>query len=111
MRGRRIDPGALRHRLSLQRAVVAGDGLGGHVENWSEVALLFGRIEPVLASRGFGAGHTLEKTTHRITMRFRDDVASGMRFVSQGRIHSILTVHDVDETGLYLVCETEETGR
>jgi len=106
-----MDPGALRDLLSLQQAVTVGDGVGGHVESWTETAQLFGRIEPVGASRRFGAGQTLEKASYRVTIRFRDAVASGMRLVSQGRIHSILTVRDPDETGRYLICETEEIGR
>ncbi len=44
-----------------------------------EVATLFGRIEPVSAETVFGADQTLESVTHRVTLRWRGDVKSGMR--------------------------------
>ena len=43
-------------------------------------------------------------------MRWRNGVASGMRFARQGRIFDIVTVHDPDETGRYLVCRAREAG-
>jgi len=106
-----IDPGALRSELVLEAAAYADDGAGGQVESWSEVATLFAHVEPVEARSAFGAGQTLETTTHRITLRFRDDVASGMRLRRQERIFDILTVHDPDESGRYLVCRVREKGR
>lgn len=111
MNGSFIDPGALRTELSLQRPALTPDGLGGHSEDWSEVATLFARVEPVSAGVRFGAGQTVETTTHRITVRFRADLASGMRLVRDGRVFELVSVHDPDETGRYLVCRAREKGR
>ena len=49
MRQLLIDPGRLRHAFSLQAATPVGDGLGGHGEAWTEVAIVFGMVEPVSA--------------------------------------------------------------
>ena len=106
-----IDPGALRTELSLEACATTSDGLGGYTESWSEVATVFALIEPLAADSRFGADQTLETVTHRITLRFRADVASGMRFTRDGRVFDILTVHDPDESGRYLVCRTREVGR
>lgn len=105
-----IDPGALRHEMALQSAVAEPDGSGGHDVNWTEVATVFGSIEPVSQESRYGAGQTRETNTHRITLRHRAGVASGMRLVRQGRVFDILTVHDPDETGRYLVCRVKEVG-
>jgi SPP1 family predicted phage head-tail adaptor len=110
MRTTFIEPGTLRHEFSLQAAVPAGDGMGGLNEAWQEVATLFGRIEPLSQSARFGAGQTLEENTHRITIRSRAGVASGMRLVKQGRVFDIASVHDPDETGRYTVCRVKEVG-
>lgn len=111
MRTMFIDPGSLRSELSLQSRIETPDGLGGFTESWNEVATLFGRIEPVSATSVFGPDQTVETVTHRITLRWRETVASGMRFVRQNRIFDIVTVHDPDDTGRYLVCRTKEAGR
>lgn len=105
-----IDPGAFRTELALEQAVLTPDGSGGHVEAWSELGLVFARVEPVSAASRFGAGQTLETLTHRITMRYRGDVRSGMRFRRHNRIFAIVTVHDPDDSGRYLVCRAREEG-
>lgn len=106
-----VDPGSLRRELSLQACTPAPDGLGGHTEEWAEVATLFGRVEPISASSVFGADQTFEAVSHRITVRWRANLAIGMRFVSQGRIFDIVTAHDPDDSGRYLVCRAREAGR
>ena len=106
-----LDPGMLRHELSLQQAQRTGDGAGGFVESWAEIATVFARIEPVSANSFFRADQRLERATHSITIRYRSDVASGMQFVKAGRNFLILTVIDPDETARYLVCTTREEGR
>jgi SPP1 family predicted phage head-tail adaptor len=106
-----VDPGRLSTELALEQAALEPDGAGGHSEVWSEVSLVFGLVEPVSAASTFGAGQTLETVTHRVTIRYRPDVRSGMRFRRQARIFAILTVHDPDESGRYLVCRAREEGR
>lgn len=103
-----IDPGTFRHELALEVATRAPDGAGGYTETWSEVATLFGRIDPVSAANRFGADKRTVTVTHRVTLRSRGDIAHGMRLCRQERVFEIITVHDPDETGRYLVCEVRE---
>lgn len=105
-----INPGVLRTELALEVAARIADDLGGFSESWAEVATVFARIEPLTAQSRFGAEQTLETVTHRITLRHRDGVASGMRFRRHERLFDILTVHDPDESGRYLVCRAKEKG-
>ena len=110
MRTEFVDPGAFRHELTLESATPTPDGAGGYAESWAEVATLYARIEPVSATSRFGADQSLETVTHRITLRHRAGIASGMRFRRLSRIFRIVTVHDPDETGRYLICRVEEVG-
>ena len=110
MKAEFIDPGVFRREFGLEEASLTPDGAGGHVESWSEVATVFAKLEPVGATSRFGAGQTLETVTHRVTLRARTDIRSGMRFRRLGRQFAILTVHDPDETGRYLVCRVREDG-
>ena len=106
-----IEPGSLRTELALEDVTLTEDGAGGHVESWAEVATVFARLEPQRADMRFAGDQTLESMTHRVTLRFRDLVKSGMRFRLGDRLFAIVTVHDPDETGRYLVCRTWEQGR
>lgn len=108
MRGEFIDPGAFRHELVLETATLTGDGAGGHQKTWAEAATFLARVEPVSAQSRFGADQTLERVTHRVTLRMRGGVEAGMRLRRGGRVYDIVTVHDPDESGRYLVCRVRE---
>ena len=105
-----IDPGSFRTELSLQQVTLTADGMGGNTEEWSVIATVFARVEPLTATAQFAAGQTLEEATHRVTLRHRANLSSGMRFVRGARVWTILSAHDPDETGRYLVCRTREKG-
>jgi SPP1 family predicted phage head-tail adaptor len=105
-----LDPGSLRAELSLQANTPVPDGMGGHTEEWAEIATVFARIEPITATSRFGTDQAVETVTHRITLRWRNGVAAGMRFARQDRNFDIVTVHDPDDTGRYLVCRAREIG-
>ncbi len=106
-----LDAGRLRHRLVLEQPVETADGCGGVDITWSEVTTIWASLEPVGAAMRNLAQQSNESVTHRISLRYRDDVASGWRFTKGSRAFHIITVHDPDEAGRYLVCRTEEEGR
>lgn len=105
-----IDPGAFRSEFALEECVTTPDSLGGHTESWVELAILFAQVEPISAQSVFGADQTLETATHRVTMRWREGLKSGMRLRRNLRVLAIITVHDPDETERYLVCRIREQG-
>jgi len=105
-----VDPGALRHEFALEECTTTPDNLGGHTESWVELATLFARVEPATVQSVFGADQSLETVTHRVTMRWRTGLKSGMRLRCNQRILDIITVHDPDETQRYLVCRAREQG-
>ncbi|GHC69327.1 phage head closure protein [Limoniibacter endophyticus] len=111
MQGLLIDPGRLRAEFLLLARGRASDGMGGRKEGWEEMGLCFGMIEPVNARAMTAGDRQMPLVTHRITLRFRSDVRSGMRFRRGSRTFDIQTIHDPDESGRYLVCLVREDGR
>lgn len=73
--------------------------------------MLFGQVEPVRAQSYFGAGQAHERVTHRVVVRWREGLRSGMRFVTDGRRLHIVTLRDLDQRGRYLMCEVREEGQ
>lgn len=102
------DPGWLRHRVEVQSAAGAPDGAGGETVTWDTLAALWARIEPAGAGERIVAGHLSGVVTHDVTLRWRGDIAGGMRIVYRGRTFRVLAVHDPDETRRYLVARTTE---
>lgn len=109
MRRRRVhDPGAFAARLVLERPVETPDGQGGVMRTFEPLGAVWARIEPVTALARETAGSQRMTVTHRIHLRARDDLRAAMRFRKGGRLFSIHTVFDPDESGRYRVCDCEE---
>ncbi len=106
-----LDAGQLNQRLVLEQPVETGDASGGVIVTWQEVTSLWASLEPAGAALRNLAQQSTETVTHRISIRHRTDVASSWRFRKGTRTFKIITVHDPDETGRYLICRTEEEGR
>lgn len=104
MAGAAVDPGALGLRLTLERAVDVSDGQGGVTRSWEAVAPVWAKLEPVSAESVERAAQRGLIDTHRVTIRFRSDITTGMRLTRAGRRFAIRTLQDPDESGRYLVC-------
>jgi SPP1 family predicted phage head-tail adaptor len=106
--GNSLDPGVLNARLVLERPEETPDGQGGVVLGHSAVATVWAFIEPLGAKAGEAAGTLRVAVTHRIRLRWRGDLAGGMRLRKGARLFEIRAFCDPDETGRYLVCDCEE---
>ncbi|MDR6757213.1 SPP1 family predicted phage head-tail adaptor [Mycoplana sp. BE70] len=104
-----IDPGAFSALLTVEQAVEVADGQGGVIRTHAATAAVWARIEPATADRVLAAGAQAMTVTHRIWLRHRSDLRSGMRLRKGARVFEIRTFRDPDETARYLVCECEET--
>jgi SPP1 family predicted phage head-tail adaptor len=104
------DPGWLRHRVTIEVATETGDDAGGASRSWATFATLWARIEPVSAGEKTIAAHLAGVVTHKVTLRWRDDLTASMRIGYRGRHFRIRMIHDPDEGRRYLELGCEEEG-
>lgn len=103
-----LDAGQLSVRLDLESPVETPDGQGGVTVSHAAESSHWARIEPVAADHA-ELGHVERQgVTHRIWIRHAQGVVAGKRFRRGVRVFDILTVHDPDEMGRYLVCRVKE---
>jgi SPP1 family predicted phage head-tail adaptor len=105
------DPGQLSHRFDLESLAEVADGFGGLTRTWTVMAQIWGALRPLSAKAQQLAQQRDEETTHRVVVRFRDDIASGWRLRMGYRTFRIETVIDPDETRRYLELTCVEEGR
>ena len=96
--------GELRSRLVVESPQRVSDGAGGAVTSWLELATIWANITPTSAREQRSAEQRAEKTTHRITLRYRSDINATMRFVGDGRIFDIEAIINEAERDQWLVC-------
>ncbi|SMF48934.1 phage head-tail adaptor, putative, SPP1 family [Xaviernesmea oryzae] len=106
-----FDPGQMTARLDLEAPQAEPDGQGGATVTWQVVASLWARIEPVSFVVAEEAAAESGRISHRIWVRFREDIVAGQRFRKGARVFVVRLVRDPDETGRYLVCQCEEEAR
>jgi len=97
--------GEMKHRISLQEAVLTPDGGGGFSTIWQDIAAvpdIYAAIVPLSGSEQLKY-HQLEATvSHRITIRYRTDVSPAMRILHNDMAFQIISVIDRGGLNTYL---------
>jgi SPP1 family predicted phage head-tail adaptor len=102
------DPGMLNRRLVLEAPVESADGAGGVARTFSAVATLWVSVTPVSAAREIEAARLGARVTHRLHLRYADDITTRHRFRDGSRIYRIVTLRDRDGRKRFLEIEAEE---
>lgn len=85
-----IDAGKLDSRLEIQRDANLDDDtkvneMGERVEDWQAIYTVWGSIEPISGRELWLAQQAKSEATHKITIRYRDDLKSSDRVVKGSR--------------------------
>lgn len=89
--------GALRQRVTVERATESADGFGGTTRVWSDIATIKAEVLAQVARESNEAGAVLERVSWRIRLRFRQDIKTGDRLVlDNGETLNIRGVMDPD---------------
>ncbi|PPD44501.1 MAG: head-tail adaptor protein [Methylocystis sp.] len=107
MRGR-PKVGELRQRVTIETPVDIADGAGGFTRSFTPLAQVWAKIEPASAMEQFAEQRLEQSRTLVVTIRWRADVASQMRFDHRGRKLLIRGAIDPDETRRFVKCACEE---
>lgn len=101
--------GRLRHRVELQKPVSQRDPQGGPIVTWQKVADVWAEIQPIRGAE-FVQAQQLEATmTHKIMLRYRNDVTVQHRLLYQERAFNIVAVQHVRERNRQLDIMAMET--
>jgi SPP1 family predicted phage head-tail adaptor len=102
------DPGRLNRRLMLEAPVESADGAGGVSRSFAAIATLWVSVMPVSAARQIEAERLGAKVTHRLHLRFSNDITTRHRFRGGARIYRIVSIRDRDGRKRFLEIEAEE---
>lgn len=101
--------GKLRHRLRIREAEREALGGGSYEVYWATLARVWGEITPLRGDQRVMAMGQRSLVTHRIRIRWRDDVRAAMLVTdSKGRRFTIHAVLHVGESGRYCDLLVEE---
>ena len=93
--------GKLRHRVTIEQPTTVQDpNTGEQVPGWAAVDTVWASVEPLSAREFIAAGADQSSVSTRVTMRYRSDVAAGMRLAYRGKVYDIKGVLPDPESGL-----------
>ncbi|AMO58116.1 hypothetical protein GZ77_20490 [Endozoicomonas montiporae] len=102
-----MNPGRLRHRITLQRFTKARNDFGEVIEEWEELGKCWAEVKPVNGKETFVAQQFVAQSTHEVWMRFRKDIKASDRVIDHhGNVLEIKTPIDIGGRGrqLKLLC-------
>jgi SPP1 family predicted phage head-tail adaptor len=94
--------GNKRLHFMVQEAVETPEGVNGQTRSFTNILSVWGGLK------------TLERRasqpTHKLTLRWNEQIQPGMRLIGQGRIYNIITVQDMTGQKRELICDVEEVS-
>lgn len=105
--------GELSDRIIVQQATRTEDAAGGGSYAWANFATVWSKVEPLQGREFFTAQQFAAQVSHRVTLRYREDIDATMRVKYGVRLLNIksrlLIKRPLQQRRLELMCE--ETAR
>lgn len=100
--------GSMRHRITLQKPVIANNEYGVPVITWTDVATVWAQKAMKRVSYPTNVAERTEVVTYFVvTIRYRTDVAHDWRIVESGQASPVVSVYDADGARKFLCLEVE----
>jgi SPP1 family predicted phage head-tail adaptor len=99
------DPGQLNRRLVLETLVETADGAGGVARSYEVVTTLWASLTPRTANDNVAADALGASISHRIVIRYRDDLTLRHRFRDGARIFHLVAIRERDRRFLDIDAE------
>ncbi len=103
-----VDPGSMRHRLTLEAPTETDDGAGGVNRGFTPVGTLWAAMTSLTGRESLQQDVLARRITHRIVLRYRPDITAAYRLRLGLRSFEIIALRDPDERRTFLECLCEE---
>lgn len=103
-----MNPGKLRHRITIQEYIKTRNEYNEIIEDWRDFAKVWASVEPI-SGKEYWAKHQVQaEITHRIRIRYREGIKPTMRVLfNKNRVFEIESVINWQEKNidLQLMCK------
>ncbi|MDU4979399.1 MAG: phage head closure protein [Clostridium celatum] len=103
----RINPGELRHRITIQKLNNSQNEYGEVSELWEDILNVRAGIYPISGKEFFAAETVNSEISHKVKIRYIEGIMPNMRIKFNNRIFSIESVINFQERNieLQLLCK------
>ena len=89
--------GGLRHRVEIQKFTNVADGMGGNTATWTTEDAVRAAVWPISVNEQLRSASPTMVATHRIQIRYFEDIKPSWRVKFGSRYFSIVSIIDKDE--------------
>jgi len=102
--------GDMRHKITFQDSMKTPDGYKGHTVEWTNFVTVWASIEPLSGREYFFSHQVKAEVTHRVKIRYRDDITVNMRIKFGTRVLAVESILDLKERHevLEILCREEK---
>lgn len=103
----RINPGELRHKITIQKLNNSQNEYGEVSELWEDILNVRAGIYPISGKEFFAAETVNSEITHKVKIRYIEGITPNMRIKFNNRIFSIESVINFQERNIeiQLLCK------
>jgi len=97
--------GELKKRITVQEVVETPDGGGGFTDAWQSISTnpdLYASITPLSSGESLKFHQLENSATHKIIIRYRDDLTTSMRILNGTTVYDINAIADIKGRNEYL---------
>ena len=84
-----IDVGKLNKRVTFQRTEASKDAMGQEKVSWTDYKTVWATVTPYKSSEVSFMSKLKPSVSHRLYIRYREDITADMRVVYRGHIYEI----------------------
>ena len=106
--------GKLRHRIAIQKSTESTNAIGEITDSWATVETVYGSAVQISGGEQRAAERNGLNVTHKITMRYRNDIGtdntevlSGYRLLIKGVAYDIRSVNNMELRDKFVVAMCE----
>ena len=89
--------GDLRHKITFQTYLKADDGYKGGPKSWTNFVTVWASVETPSGREYFFSQQIKVEITHKVKIRYRDDLTEKMRILFGTRVLAIESILDIKE--------------
>ncbi len=103
-----IKIGDMRHRITFQSGAEIEDEHHGHTIQWNNIATVWAKVDPVSGNEFYYSQQLKNTITHKITIRYRNDINVEMRIIFETRVMKIESMINLEEGNRFILLRCEE---
>lgn len=94
-----VDPGAMRHRITVETPSDVRNSVGETSQTWAVFATRWANVQPITYSEQTRRGQIGGSTSYQVNLRYLAGLTASMRLVWPARSNMVLYISSIVEVG------------